>query len=506
MKTIEFYGQKFYLEKLGYVNGDTKIVISNDTKRSLRYQIVLLAKGEKSSVVSLAGTKSVKVSPDYQEAWIIKKGTKACEELQEYDSSEVMIIRHFIRELADRGLEVTEAMCKNLGDTETIMFYKSYGAAAIKKFRNEILTLPEKTGARTYTSKKAMYGRVRYDILHLLRDLENASGEVKVLTDPDLIGRYKRISRKVKDGSIPLLDQWNLLIGVQGNRTRANLSLLVSAKTKVTIPENEVGVEAGDRVLDAIRSFTIVVDGTLNLEEIGIKTSDTKLIGKLKRIGIVTPLVLTDEWLIDLSGIPVSTSKKSVGSLQLGIAEYMVKRSEIIASYISRLIYKAEKKLAVLPKKPVEEAIDPKSEFLKGLGIYGDKYYAPKTEALEVENSYQTTEVIGEIQGLPKDPAIQIINYINTGTSKNPAILEVLSPLEALRRADLTKLKAERDYYDLDKKVRVQYLRDLKFQVILRKRLRFWGKKEPRVENCVVDMPDKKVKVKWVVKETEIKV
>jgi hypothetical protein len=476
--------------------------VTREVKKSLRYQMVVLVSEDKFQGYSLVGLTETKVSPDFNEAWILRKSDKAHETLENYDEHETFVIKSFVSLLSDKRMSVTEAMCKCLGDYALDLFYPAYGTAGLKGFRKSLFESTEAPKHSKYVAK-SIYGRKRYSILSLVRDLEAAGA--KIYMEPELVGKYKRISKRVKDGSTLITDNWNQIIGVAGNRTRANLSLQVVSKVVVEVPENEFGVEPGERKLDSIRSFALIRDGVLNMEELGIKTDDTKLIGKLKRLGVLTPMLLMDEYVIDLTKLPVCSSTGAVGSYQLARAEYMVKTADLEVAYLERLIYKLERGLTVLPKKLEAPEDDEATKFLKSLGIFDDRYYSPKTEDLEPEDGYLATEVIGKVEGFPTDFSSNITSFINKGACKNPAVMNHLSLLEPLRHEkNVDVLKKELDIVQTKRKVYITALRELKFKIILGKNLRFSGKGSHSLETYRVNLSSSKVSVTWKVKETTI--
>jgi hypothetical protein len=300
-------------------------------------------------------------------------------------------------------------------------------------------------------------------------------------------------------------DRWAKFKGVAGNRTRANISLTTLSKVKVMVPENDKGVVAGERELWAIRSFAIVVDGKLNMEELGFRTSNTRLIGKLKRLGVIEPMLMEREYVVDLTKLPIFPKRPSISSYQLGISEFRVREAEVRSKYVSLLLYRQERKLKELPRK-IKEPEEEKSEetkFLESLGIFGDHYYPGKTKTTDPTSSYLTTEVIGKVDGIPSDLYPNLRNYINTGSCKNAVISQALKDLTGLRgETDLEVLKKELKKTEEAKDKAVKELRSLKFRVISGKTLAFSDK---QLERAVVDIREG-VKVMWTVKDTEIEV
>ena len=503
MEKIKFYRERFYLEKIAYNNGCTRVKIDKEMKKSLRYQVLILVNPEIGfQAVDLYDRNEATVSPAFKSAWVMVRTKEVEDEVQKYDEEEVWVIKSFIHHFSDTRPEITEKLCSALGDDIVSKYHHCYGKLGIEKFRSGLFKMD--TGKRTDEQDARNYGRPRYSVMNLIKDLNNTP-DLQIYTDPELIGKYKRISRRTWDGSSLLMDRWAKLVGITGNRVRANVSVTTISKVKVTIPENEVGVEPGEKELKSLRSFSLIVDGTLNMDEIGIKTSNNKLIGKLKRLGVVEPMLMMDEYVVNLKKLPIFKKTAPLYGSQLGYAEYSVKESEIKTKYLELLKYKLEKSLPELPKKMTEEEKDEKTKFLESLGIFGDTYYPGKTKVMDIEKSYETIEVIGKVDGIPGNLYPNIRNFINTGTCKNTAIQKILSVFKGLKKDDLKEIEKELNYQTLEKKVRVEHLKLLKFRLIAGKTFKLAGKGFPTLERINVAINDD-TKVSWVVKDTIVNI
>jgi hypothetical protein len=500
---IKFYKENFYLKELTF--GET-IMISREIKKSLRYQLLfVIGKGNDYKVYSLFGIREVTgIDTRFNCAYVISRSNEVCEESQNYEANEINIIKCIISYFADIKPEITEKLCAAIGDNILKEYHRSYGKEMIDGFKKDLFTLPE---VFTVEKSKLNYGRPRYSIINLLNDFSKTK-DLQIYTDPELIGKYKRISRKIKDGSTTMMDRWAKFVKVVGNRTRANLSIRVLSKVKVTVPENTLGVRSGERELISLRNFTLIVDGLLNMTEIGIKTNDTKLIGKLKRLGILEPMLLEDEYVVNLSGIPVFSKTPSISSNQLGIAEYRIRECDIRIKYLELLIYKLEKSLSKLRlRKITEPEKDEATLFLESLGIFGDKYFSKRSEVDGIATKiYTTTEIIGKVEGIPAELYPNVRSFVDTGSCKNVAINKVLSGVSYLR--DVKDLGVLKDRLNLELKNRelsIEHLRNLKFRIITGKTLMFSGHHSPKVEDTRVNIT-KDVSVTWIIKETDIEI
>lgn len=141
-----------------------------------------------------------------------------------------------------------------------------------------------------------------YSVYRLLNELVEDSAMISM--NPDLVGNYNKISHIRSEESSPN-EEWLKITKVVGNVRRANLSLSCYHKIKVTIPENDKGIEAGERELDRLYTFTFVRDGVLNQRCIAVTVSP-KLQEKLKEAGVVGDSIISDcTYIIDLQKLPI---------------------------------------------------------------------------------------------------------------------------------------------------------------------------------------------------------
>ena len=498
MNDIIISGEKFYLKNLKYIRGVCQIEINREVKRVLRYQKLFLIRETDYEVVDLSGLFTINVSPDYDEAYVIVRTKEPTLKEVRYDEDDIRIIKCIIHYFSGIKPEITEKLCKAIGYNILSEYHCSFGISMLSKFRS---TLFDKNPIKIGRPDILYYGRPKYSLLDLMKDFSKTP-DLQIFLDPELIGKYKRISRRVEDGSKVLKDRWAKFIGVAGNRTRANISLKTLSKVKVMVPENDKGVEPGEKILTSLRSFTLVVDGKLNMEEIGIKTSRTDLIGKLKRLGIVEPMLFEGEYVINLTQLPLFRKLPSISSYQLGYAEFKVKESDIMLKFINLLIYRQEKELKELPRK-IKEPEQEKSEselFLESLGIFGDVYYPGKTKTVTSEKFYMATEIEGKVKGIPENLYPNLRDYINTGSCKNAVIMKALIGLAGLREEiDLKKLTEIRKGVEKEKKIRADRLKSLKYRVISGKTLTFT---DQQLEKARVKVGA--AEVTWNVRETKV--
>ena len=410
----------------------------------------------------------------------------------------------FLTEFFSNRLNTAELVCHSLEDGELLrLFYETYNNiySSLKCYISDVLS-NKVTIERPKKKYSLIYQRSRYSVCDLLDDLINDKSYI--YTDSDLIEDYSRISRPIKDGSKFVPEMWSAIVGKQGNRTRANLSILYSGIVSIDIPENKFGIKTGPRELKATRSICIVKDGIVWTPKIGVRINSERLIKKLKACGVIEKrLVFKNEFLLNLSNLPVISKSKlrRVVKFDIAKAEANVFMDGIAIAYLSYLKYLEDKKLKALPEK-IKEEDTPEEKFLHSLGVYGDHYYPGFTETDKITGSYEALEIIGNISQVPNDYSKNLRSFINTGNCRSVVIREYLkkvikpevdNPKTSI--SDLLEVWKNKKNRDINK------LRDLKFRLILKKDLKIIT--EP-MEISVTD--SEKIKVSWSVKNTTVSI
>lgn len=493
---IKINNSKLSIVELNFSKGDTKIVGLDKSK--LRYQKVLLTTPGTHQFAVLPVTSSTVDIPSsvqrarYSEAWAIEKvGTKATKE--KYNGFEKDVMLKWMKVLYPSHLDTAELLCQACGYGNVMReFYESYGTDMIRDFYRLIdsITCGISTGTKK-SDKKYPYQYVapKYSVYRLLKDMIEA-GDVKIYTDPDLIGKYKRITRGVAVAGTLVADKWCEVIGLVGNRTRANLSISYKSDISVPIPANSFGI-TGPKTLECVRSYCIIKDGMTWSTKIGIKTKNKSLVKKLYGSGIIDMrLIYDDEYLLDLEKLPVISvsDTKNITSWTLAGAEIAVEYARIGSLWATRKDFMERKKLPVCPKKMDSGSITPEESFLHSLGIYGNKYI-PKVTTLGVTKVYESYEVEGHISQLPKDPVVQVINAINGSALTNPTVKAIVEDIEKEHNLSGRTYKESIDYWDNKMMSAIKKLRDLKFRLILGKTLKFSDNRRTKIENVSVKYP-----------------
>ena len=465
-----------------YRRGTTNIDISS-RKRKMRYQQVLTIISKTSCIInSTCGLVKINVTGDGDEAWIMERSNTKYEDTNPYTKEEFRILGWFIIMTYNYGyLKMCEDLCLSTKNENVIEgFYKTYGSLLkTSPLSVAIDSYEEKTSSRKFSS---VYGRNKYSIYHLLRDLEK--DEAEVLIDKELIGAYKRISRskKIAPSNISYLTSgWNKVYGLLGNKERANISLNLISKVSVNIPQNDVGIQSGPRILSTFKTINVIKDGVPHIDSIGVKVSK-ELALKLKRVRCVDmPLFYDNELLIDLRRLPIISRAeiKPISSTSLAKLEVETFLAKIAVEFYDKLVHKNE-----FDKTGKRTQIQQTKDkiFLKSLGIVGDTYSPINEKPVKEGVSYDSKTYISCISGLPTGERLRkalnytlgIISYGKQFGSDIKNLDKFLSTLDRTKPEDsLRHWKSEYDklYKELKRK---------KFELILSKKVRFTEKGHPR--------------------------
>ena len=209
---------------------------------------------------------------NYNEYYVITKGgTK--ESRMSYTEDEKQVLVSLISGVSDEfKLDTAEILCHALGNREILQsFYSDYGN--MNRIRLNCKRLLEDSKIKTVKGLEDQYPyqyqRSRYSVYELVQDL--IKDKASICIDYDLTGSYKRVSRGLEKTSKIVKETWNPIIGQSLNKTRANLNLNYLCKVKVEVPENEHGVEPGERELDTLKSICLIKDGVVCNTSFGVR-------------------------------------------------------------------------------------------------------------------------------------------------------------------------------------------------------------------------------------------
>lgn len=433
----------------------------------------------------------------------------------EYSLEEKKILISIFSGLADiHNLDSAELFCHAIGNSELLdMFYSDYGrmdrTRALCMDLCEATSIPEiKNTSDVYPHQ---YQRSRYSIYELADDLINS--KAYICTDPDLTGKYEKISRNTKTGATMIGGTWCPIIGKSLNKTRANLNLIYLATVEIIVPENTHNVTPGPRTLKTLKAVCLVKDGKVCNDIFGVRIKDKRVEKKIKSAGIVkSGLVYSEDYAVRLSSLPVISKSKISGirSFDLGTAEVWYRLSDIAIEYIQRKEYKEKMKLHKLPEKINKDSSKSEEElYLNSLGIYGDYYY-PKREVGEVIKTYKTEELISKLGLIPtKDTYVRNITRLLNGNSVNNHFTKDF--ITTYVQPDLDRGMSYSDLLEIWERRKNKYrdqIRDLKFRLILGKSLKVCchskGRRSILKTSQEIRIGNYKTNVSWGLKDTYI--
>lgn len=483
---IKINNSKLKIVKVPFERGDSSITLINKAK--LKYQFVILTNPVDNKLcpqkkIDMTGIKKTpldsNISDSYTECWSLEleKNVPVFKD-NSYTVDELKLIMSFLYVLVSDNQDTSEILSLCTEDYNIISkFYSSYGKSGIDSFKNyikECIRDPKYSPKITKEHYPINYARNKYSIQNLITDLIIDGAEI--LTNKYLIGEIDNISIKRKDTSgiqAPSENEWYKVLGVLGNKTRANLSIRFSKKVMIFIPNNDLGIDSGMKKFESTGSICLVRDGVLWQKTLGVRVS-SKLAGKLKRLGMVKgDLLYPGEYLIDLSLIPiVSKSKiKEVTSSVLAELEVRSLLADIAIEYLNYMY------------PDVVETLSKEEEFYKSLGIVNGVYYPKDTETVKTGKSYSTTELISTISGLPINHSERLKEFsrIKSKKSYSGAIYSFINNL-GITPSNVIELKKK---WKLEKANISLKLRDAKFQIITSRSSKFSEKGNPFIDNIV---------------------
>lgn len=443
-------------------NSKLKVVKVTDTNREDLKKIAVYK-----TAYMLTGARGVSA---WAIPWIVVKSDEKFGDIK-YNESELIILSELCRESYLIGkTALAELIVRAIGDKKIInSFYSDLRfITTIGSFiQNPKVEKPDFIQA-------AIYQKSRYSIHQLLKDL--VEDKSQVLIDPELIGHYKRMSCSVTvtQEYKEQFEKWCDLCDIVGNKTRANLSISISSKVSVKIPENELGITPEERTLDYRRNMCIVRDGLIWTRYIAVKVNNKRFINRLYSSGcVIGTVIYNNELLLDLSKIPViSKSKlKGINSISLCEAEVNVLKCDAAIKYLTQLQKQTEK-----PKEEIK--LSPEIIYLHKLGIYDDKFF-PSTITAPTTDSYSFVELRSVTSEWPPYVAREVSNLVNN-KFKNirhyPYFYNFISNID-IKSKPIDELI--RDWKTKEYNC-IKHLRDIKFRLILKKnRYRFDEYRQP---------------------------
>ena len=479
-------------------------------KSTYRYQFILVvdkqASGNPWSMISSKGIYSLTQtwnSNNYN-AWVIERTSIKNAEKIDYTGEEIKVIAGFISVLWGEGyIPFCEKLCRITKDEKLVkLFYSSYS-----KSNGLLHYLISLNNNKNYVSKNnyiettpLTYGRPRYSVYKLLLDLEKEHADI--LVDDEVVGKYSRISRSKTSSSGRLSypnGGWCNVVGLLGNKERANVSLYYKSSITIVIPKNQVGVSDGKKNYNVNRVLNVIKDGTLNMKYLGVRVGKS-LREKLKRVGCVYSDLLYDtDLLIDLKKLPVICRSDLRDTTSLGLASLVkdLNLEKAAIEYYKKLI------------KPMESD---KDLFLRGLSIINNTY-SPKLKIEKEGFTYTSMALKSRIYGLPTNTqdirtCIDDVVGKKKYTGKNRSIINCITFLKSLpvgpdNNVHLEEHRKKFNVLNIDCRKRT-------FEMIMSKKLRFKQKHSPVITGLRQVVTDWKlatqVNVSWNIKELTINI
>ena len=423
---------------------------------------------------------AISVPAGYNKAWVLEKSSA---DIHPELGEEALWV---IKLLPDTFTQVHEELAQETGNAELF-----YSCTTIKEYKGRIKEV------RAYTPAPKQLGNgKRLSIYGILKDLEN-DPEAYIFTDPDLIGKYRRISvgkMKMQEGVRGIDDEWIKVTGIKGNQTRPNISILTDSLVEVNIPENTVGVEPGPHTYHRLKSFTVIKDGQAHLRYLGIRCGK-KLARRLYGHPCVDcDLVYKNSFLLDLSKLPV-ISRSEIG--KFGVEVYG--RLEVL-KYVSDLaqnyLHFKDKGWRINQRGSAKPT--PEEAFLATLGIYGENYY-PEIDS-KSENFYMANCLEAKVVGLPVNPWAAMMEYAKGKPSPrmNKSLKALLGWID---KDGKTEEQWTKDYKNV-----IRRLQDLKFRLFMGKTLRTNNPANPYICNkkTITNIGGMTFTTEWKLKNTKI--
>jgi hypothetical protein len=380
-------------------------------KKNLRYQIALPIHSGKTRIgalTSIRGEKYFRGTIDLCCIYYLVRLKEPAPSVT-YERDDIEAILEFLGYLPVYYNKVATQIARGLGKAYPLsLFSDAYGYRAmceVTSHLSRIIPSSDKTDEEFMKAWNELPDidrttpvpgpRAEYSVYRLCHDLvEDKAG---ILIDNTLV-KYNRITREMAYTETEVFnDKSYQVIGLCGNKTRANLSLTYEIpKDEIKVPENPYGITASG--LRMTRNYCVIRDGRLNMKSLAVRISK-KLAGKFKILGLLNmELIREDEYVISLEKLPIlrprdikPTSGYYLGYLEMSSAWYGAKKNY----------------LEVLKYRSMTEAEKEAEKFRIGchisIGVVDKKleYNKPKKGAKDGHYTY-TAYTLKPFGGLPK--------------------------------------------------------------------------------------------------------
>jgi len=308
------------------------------------------------------------------------------------------------------------------------------------------------------------------DKLKLATDIASAKNavEVKKIVDEASKLAYEKSHLDFK------WDSNNQVIkSISYHETRPNISMSFVIDGKVHLPSDSPSNLPKDFGTNIYRNFNIVHDGILNISSMIVKMDDVTY-NKLLANGVVMQIVGKDEYLIDLTSIPISmTSKNDLKASEVAQNAY--------ATMINKSIIKVCKAFLddVNPVNHsnyiVSQYGDESAEYLSNLGIT-DKGFSPKTQQKSSGSVIDVKEFLIKFKGISTLPSFNAFmkkmkenKKLNNGDMLLKTVYdECVDKLKKMKKKDFIDwLKNRIDNSEMEIKKYSKWFSEIKFDILI---------------------------------------
>ena len=320
-----------------YCINTKNLLLKSELKRSMYYQRIFFTDNIKDEVTNNEPCfDSLDVSnqfgniiiPDryskkFNNAWVVKrvKGGRFMD--VRYNSDDIKLLLCFAGSSCFDYVGLTEKLVLASRVNDAISDFYSYYGEEGKNMMKKRFNSYIKNGldqnccllSSPYPSIIPTYEKSRYSVHSLINDL--CKSHAKILMNEELLGKYNKISfgpviDKGDEDVIIDEDKWCDIIGLLGNKSRANLSVRINQTVVIkNIEKNDFGIDK-EITVDGPRTFCVIKDGMLWQKRLAIKVDKT-LKRKLKRYKnlICGELFNDDELVLDLTKLPIETKSRT---------------------------------------------------------------------------------------------------------------------------------------------------------------------------------------------------
>lgn len=429
MKEIKIQNTNLCLKVMD-IGGTTSYSLGSD-KRRLRYQFVVTEESSVNSNYSVInpiftyGVKSISFkNSDSKRIFLLIKEKKRFSEDIKLSLEDSIDVLKFLKEFAYYYPLQSEPLVMALRDKKVLESYqRSFGDGIQGDFLSlvhDIIKDPTQFSPSGSNSGFIWRGeRRRYSVMDLLQELKKENVKIRFMND-----RYERVSPRTIDKSgnnIQYLDKAGEITSISVAKTKPSVSISFKAHIDITTP---TGIVYKD--FTTPKRIGIMKNGSLNTNFLCIHTDNKKLIGKFKRVGILYTELFGNDYILDLSKIPLTTKKdiKVVLYWMLSEYEYYYQCYKLQEEYVKYKI--GENNLEVREEIDVDK-----------------KIYNPKTVTRESNTSYvvQVMETKIHSRGFPKTSTERLIAFKNCATlSQDSVAYNLIQEIENNPEQDLQVL------------------------------------------------------------------